>query len=141
VKSRVAFLYGDENASASVANFPTGNKFGFDRCPIILGFDHTCTQGERPVGGSRPKQLYMKFSRYGAGRGGFASLLHQMIRRRPIGMTVEQCSNDPAVKHSGKCLVVLLRRPFGNYFVTFGKTIYPKAFLIRGPAAETNTVW
>jgi hypothetical protein len=48
----------------------------------------------------------MVFRRHRAGWVIGAGTLHQVLRRGPVGMAVEQCADNPAVQHAGKRLVM-----------------------------------
>src|SRR5436190_8528637 len=55
-------------------------------------------------------------------------------------MAVEQCTDNAAVQHSRKRLVMRLRVKFGNHFVALYKTADVQSLLILRPAAEADPV-
>jgi hypothetical protein len=67
-------------------------------------------------------------------------LIHQMPGRRPIAVTIEKCANDASIQDAGKCLVLLLRRPFRDHFFAFGKTSDAQTFGIGRAATPTGVI-
>ena len=66
--------------------------------------------------------------------------VHQMPRRRPIAVTIEKCADDASIQDAGKCLVLLLRRPFRDHFFGFGKTSDAQTFGIGRAATPTGVI-
>jgi hypothetical protein len=58
-------------------------------------------------------------------------LLHQVISRRPIAMTIKQRSDNSATQHSIECFVVLLRLPLGDHMIALRKAANVQPFGIR----------
>jgi hypothetical protein len=55
-------------------------------------------------------------------------------------MTVEQCANDPAIQHAGKCLMMGLGMPLRDKLIAFDKTSNAQTFLVLWPAAKADPV-
>ena len=53
--------------------------------------------------------------------------LHEIPSRRPVAMAIEQRPDDPAVEDSLKGLMMRLRDPVGDDFITANKTSQPQA--------------
>src|SRR5437588_5394475 len=64
-----------------------------------------------------------------------AGFVHQMPRRCPVAVTIEQCADHAAVEHTGKRFVLLLWHPIGDNLVTFGETADAHAFSVSRSAA------
>ena len=91
---------------------------------------------ERDVHRGRPLQGDVELGGHGARRLRGARLVHQVVRRGPVAVAVEQRSGDPAVQNPVERLVVPLRPPFRDDFVPFDAALDPEAHLVRGPAPE-----
>ncbi len=133
------FLYGDKYSAARVADFPAGDQLSVNCRTVIAGFDYSCPQCDRAVNRRRTKQFDMKFSRYRAWGRILAPLFHQVVGGGPIGMTIQQGSDNAAVKHPRKCLMMRLGVPGRDHLVALGKAGDVKSFLICRPAAEAYT--
>jgi len=136
----MSFLHRDESSATRVTNFSARNELGLDGRAIIGRVDHPSLQCYRPVHRSRSEKLHMKFCRHGAGGFAFAAFSHQMIRSRPIGVTVEQSSDDPTVENSGERLMMRLGHELSDDFIAFDKTSNVQTLLIFRPASEADPV-
>src|SRR6266513_5613955 len=58
------------------------------------------------IGRSRPQELHRVLGRHGAGRGRGGRAAHEMERRGPVRMTVEERPRDPARERPGEGLVM-----------------------------------
>lgn len=130
----------DERSAASVADLTARDQFGFYRCTILGRFHNAGFQRDRTVDRSRAEQLYMKIGGNGTRSLGLTAFLHKVISRGPVGMTIEQSTDDPAIQDAGKRLMMRLSMPFGDKLVAIGKGVYMEPFLIRWPAAEADAV-
>src|SRR5215208_5968893 len=70
-----------------------------------------------------------------------ATLLHEVPRRRPVAMTVEQRADDPAAQHSLKRFILLRRLPLRDNLVTIGKAANVQALRVRRSTAEAREIW
>lgn len=117
----MAFLDGDEYASAGVADLAAGDEFGIDRRTVIGGFHDSGLEGYRAVDGCRTQKFDMKFGRDGTRGMLRAGLFHQVICCSPIRMAIEQCTDDAAIEHARKGLVMRLGVKFRDKLVAFGE--------------------
>ena len=67
-------------------------------------------------------------------------MFHQMISRRPIAVTVEQCADNAAVQRASKSFVFLVRLPLSDYFVILRIAPDVQPFWICRAATEAGTV-
>jgi hypothetical protein len=56
-----------------------------------------------------------------AWRFGLAAFLHQVIRSRPIRMTIQERPDDPTIQHAWERLVIRLGAKLGDDFIAFDK--------------------
>ena len=70
-----------------------------------------------------------------------ALLLHQVIRRGPVAMTVEQCANDPAAQHSRKCFLIGFRVEGCDDFIAAREAANVQTFLVRWTTAKASHAW
>ena len=93
----MAFLHPDENSATRGANVPASAQCSFDRRAIIGQIDNFRRKKDRIARRSWPQQFDRIFRRHRAWRVILFRALHQVIGRRPVAMTVEQCANDAAI--------------------------------------------
>src|SRR5438105_6608726 len=64
-----------------------------------------------------------------------ARLLHQVKRRGPVAMTVEQCSDYPAAQQSRKCFLIGFRVEGCDDFIAAREAANMQALLVRRTTA------
>ena len=108
---------GDECSAPRGANFSARRKFDFNLSAIICGFDHARREQDGRIGRRRAQKFDGVFSRHGAGqRGGSFVALHQKQGGGPVGMAINERTDDAAVQHAGERFVMFLRLPFADHF-------------------------
>jgi hypothetical protein len=136
----VLFFDGDENSTASRANFPAGSQCSFNRRPIICEIDNLRRQKNRRAGWSRPDQFNRIFCRHGTWRAILFRPPHQLVGRRPIAMAIEQRADHAAIQYSGKSLILFLWFPFCYDYAVFRKTTNTQPVRVRRPTAPACVV-
>ena len=137
----MSFFHRDKSSPTRVTYLTAGDELGLDGRAIICGFNNSRFEGDRPVDRSRAQKLHMKVRGYSTRSFRLAAFLHQVIRCRPVRMTVEQGSYDPAIKYAWECLMMRFCHELGDHFVAFDETPNPKALFILRPASETDSFW
>src|ERR1700731_94992 len=144
MKCGMTFLHPDKNSATSRTNISTGRQSPLHR-RAMAGPSRTGTKVDnlgrkmhRTVCRRRPQQFDRVFGRDRARRLIGLRAFHEMIRGRPIAVTIEQRSDDAAVQNSGKRFVFFLRLPFGHDVVASGKTADMQAIRIGWTATETG---
>src|SRR5690349_13551397 len=82
----------------------------------------------------------MKLGGDGAVRLVLAVALHQEIRGGPIRVAVEQRTDDAAVEHSRKRLMMRFSVPLGDNLVPLREAVYMQPLLIRRSASEADAL-
>src|SRR5215472_7203103 len=67
-----------------------------------------------------------------------AALLHQVVSRGPIAVTVEQNTDDAAAEYAGKGFIPGLGLPFSDYLRAGGKTPNPQSPLVGRSATKAG---
>ena len=98
---RMAFFYGDKGSSACVADLSVCDQLGLDRGAVLSRFDNASFQRDRAVNRCRTEQFHMKISSNCTRSVRLATHFHQMMRRGPVRMTVEQRSIIPPFNTPG----------------------------------------
>ena len=137
----MSFLDGNERSTTRVANLPAGYQFRLDRRAIVSRFNNARFQCNDPVDRRRAKKLYMEIGRYRAGSLVLSPLFHEMVCGRPVRMAIEQGTDDAAVKHTWKGLVMRLGTKLCNELLALDKTADAKSLVILRSAAETDSIW
>ena len=113
----------DENTATSSANFSIDTQSPFNCRAIVAYLDHFRRQEHGTAGRRWPKQFNPVLGGNRAGRMIFTGMLHQMIRRSPVAMAIQQRADDAAVQYSIKRFVFLLGLPFGDNFAACSRFI------------------
>jgi len=79
----------DENSATRRANFSAGAQCSLDGRTVISDLDNLRSEKYGVVRWCRPQQFDGVFRSDCAGRAIFARAFHQMIRCRPVAMTIE----------------------------------------------------
>src|SRR5215813_3765549 len=61
-----------------------------------------------------------------------------MISGGPVAVAIEQCTDDSAVQHAGKCFVLRFRFPIGNDLTVFDEAAHVQPFGVRRSATKTS---
>ena len=85
----MAFSDRNENSATRGANFSGGAQCSLDRRTIISDLDNLRREKNGVVCRGRPAQFDAVFRGDRARRAIFACAFHQMIRCRPVAMTIE----------------------------------------------------
>ena len=112
----------DENTATSSANFSIDTQSPFNCRAIVAYLDNFRRQEHGTAGRRWPKQFNPVLGSNRARRMIVTRALHQMIRRSPIAMAIQQRTDDAAIQYSIKRFVFLLGLPFGDNFAVFWKT-------------------
>src|SRR6185369_129627 len=88
---------GDECAAARGGDDATGRQFGVDDDAVAVHLDRPRPQMHGLVGRRRASQADRVVGGHAAGRTVEAALAHQVHRRRPVGVAVQQGTDDAAV--------------------------------------------
>src|SRR5436853_4543527 len=67
-----------------------------------------------------------------------SSFLHQVVRRRPVAMAIEQCADNSAAQHPRECFLISFRIESRDDFIALRKAANVQTLFIRRPAAETG---
>src|SRR5437899_3125461 len=84
----------NRSAIASGCNSFVRDQLAFDNRAIAFHLNYTGDQPQWTVRWRRAQQLDCIIGRHGAGRMIRAIALHQMIRRSPVAMAIEQRADD-----------------------------------------------
>src|SRR5690242_615668 len=114
----MARLDRDEGAATSGADFVVRDQLAFDDRFVASRFHHACDEFHWAIARRRAQEFDRVVCRDGARRFIRAALLHQVPRRRPVAMTVEQRADNPAAQHPFKRLILLAWLPLRDYFIT-----------------------
>ena len=110
----------DERSATGCADLVVRDQLAFDIADCQLTLPHA-----RPVlpaiGRRRAQELDRVLGGDGARWLVSAGLLHQVPRRGPVAMAVEQRADDAAAQHSFKRFVLLARLPLGDDFIAIRK--------------------
>ena len=85
----MAFLHRNENSTTRGANFPGGAQCSLDGRAVISDLNNLGREKHGVLCRGRPEQFDGVFRSDRARRTIFACALHQMIRCRPVAMTIE----------------------------------------------------
>ena len=84
--------------------------------------------------------MHLEIARDCTWRRGRARFLHQVHRRGPVAVAIEERAADSAVEDAVELLVIRLRAPFANQIVAFLEASDAKAFVVRGTASEAAVI-
>ncbi len=123
-------------STSDLARSP-GHPF-YERVNVLLSKAdfNAFADADRPLRARRTLQLHVEVGRHRARRFARAALLHQVPRRGPVRVAVEERADDPAVDDAGKRFVVLLGRPIDDDRVALDATLDAQPLRVRGAAAE-----
>ena len=110
----MTFFHGDKNSATSGADFSSSSQGALDSRAVIGDLHNPGREKNRIVRGSWPQHFDGVLRSDRAGRPIPASAFHQVIRCRPVAMTIEQRADDPAVQDSIESFVFFLRFPFSD---------------------------
>jgi len=134
----MAFLHRNENSATGSANFSSSSQCSLDGRTVISDLNHLGSEKHGVVRRRRPQQFDGVFRSDCARRTIFARAFHQMIRCRPVAMTIEQCADDPAVQNSLERFVFFLRFPLSDDLAVFQETTNMQAVRVCHPATEAH---
>jgi hypothetical protein len=137
----MAFFHRHENSVTGRAHFPTRGQSSFHRRAILRRIDNFGRKKYRIIRRRGPRQFDGVFRRDRAWSGVRLGALHQMIGRSPIAVTIEQCSDNAPVQHTGKCFVFWFRLPFGDDFIVLGKTADAQSIRVSRTTAPARILW
>ena len=86
-------------------------------------FDNVSAQVNFSIARRRSEQLHVKIRRHGAVGLVLAVTAHHKIRGSPVRMAIKQCSDNAAIEHARKRLVMLFGVPRRYNLVAIWKTI------------------
>ena len=134
----MAFLHRDEDSPTCGANFSSSSQCSLDGRTVIRYLNNLGREKHGIVRRRWPEQFDGVFRSHCARRAIFACPFHQMIRCRPVAMTIEQRADDPAVQNSLERFVFFLRFPLSDDFAVLQETANMQAVWICLAAAEAN---
>src|ERR1044072_7914569 len=105
----MSWLDGDEDAVTSGADFVMRDQLAFDNRFDVSRLDHARHEFNGTIARRRAQELDRILGCDCARRLVCAALLHQMPRRRPVAMTIEERADDPAAQHPLKRFILLSR--------------------------------
>ena len=85
----MAFLNCNENAATRGANFSAGAQCSLDGCAVISDLNNLGREKNGVICRGRPEQFDGVFRGDRSRRAIFACAFHQIIRCRPVAMTIE----------------------------------------------------
>ena len=115
---------------------PPASTRRFHRRPVGARVHHPRPKAQRAARGRHPQQPHVELGRDRAGRGLAPGRLHQVDRRGPVRVAVEQRPQDPAAHHAVEGLVVRLGGPLGEEAFAVLEAADVKALRVGGAAAE-----
>src|SRR6266498_3515728 len=95
---------------------------------------------QRDVHRRRPFQMHVKIRGHGARRPIGTRCLHQMHRRGPVAVAIEQRATDAAVENAVEGLMMRLRPPLAHDLLSLGEAPDAQPFVIWRTAAEAAVV-
>src|SRR6185369_219177 len=95
---------------------------------------------QRLIGRRRAQEFDRVLSGDGAWWFVSAGLLHQVPRRRPVAMTVEQRADDAAVEHSVISLVLRARLPLSDDLIAVREAANVQTFWVCRATAEASEI-
>src|SRR5581483_1075775 len=134
------WLHRHKSSATGGRHFVMSDRLAFDDRAIVFRFDDPRAQLDWFVGRRGTLQSNCVISRDGTRRMIKSGLLHQVIRRRPITMTIKQSADDPAAQHSRKRFLISFRIESRDDLIALRKTADVQTFLIGGPATEAGHV-
>lgn len=97
VERGMSFFHRDKDTAARCASFSAGDERSLDSRPVAVRFNYSGRKLNRSTRRGRPQQLDRILRRNRARGVILTRLLHQMIRRSPVAVTIQQSANDSAV--------------------------------------------
>ena len=134
------FLNGYERPAAGGRDLAASFECCFNDRAIRTGLDDPRAKRHSSRHRSRAFENDMKICGDCAGRSRYAGLLHQMMRRGPVAVAIEQRSADPSVEHIRKRLMMFLRGPRRDELVSLDETTNSQPLLISRTAAKAAVV-
>ena len=116
----MSWFDGDEGTATSGADFVMRDQLACDDRFVVSRVHHTRHEFYRAIARRRTQELDRVVCGDRARRFVGAALLHQVPRRRPVAMTVEERADDPAVQHSLKRFVFFARLPLRDNLFAIG---------------------
>lgn len=102
----VTRLDGDENAPARSREVAAGGQFHLYVAASFLHAGGPRYEREHLVEWRGGQQLDLELSRNRAWRSADSASSHERVRGRPVAVTIQECTDDATVQHTGKRLVV-----------------------------------
>lgn len=121
--SGMTFFDRDENPPARGADFSIGGQRPFDCGAIVAYLDNFRREEDETAGRRWPEQLDRILGGDGARRMIFTRALHQMVRRSPVAMAIQQRADNAAIQYSVERFVFFLRLPLSNHFAACSRFI------------------
>ena len=134
------FLNGYERSAAGGRDLSASFECCFNGRAIFTRLDDLRAKCHSSRHRSRAFENDMKICGDCAGRSRYAGLLHQMMRRGPVAVAIEQRSADSSVEHIRKRLMMFLRGPRSDDLVALYETTNSQSLLIGRTAAEAAIV-
>lgn len=106
MKRRMPLAHGHKNSATPRRHDSAGGDRTLNRGSAIAGVDHPSSQVQGGGNWRGLQHLDRVLRGHGARGDGVVGSLHQMRAAPPVAMAVQQCTDDSAVQHSGKRLVV-----------------------------------
>ena len=136
----MTFLHRDKNSAARRTNFSASAQRALNGRAIVCDVDDSRGKKQRVARWSWPQHFDRIFGSHSAWRAILFRALHQMIRRGPVAMAIEQRADDAAIQDSTKRFVFFLRFPFGDQFAVVGETSNMQPIRICRAATEADIV-
>lgn len=140
VVGRVPRLDGDERAPAGSAQLPGGLERRLHHCSVVLRLVYLRAQRHQAVGRTRTQELHRVVGGHRAGRRFGPSPLHQVHRRSPVAVAVEQRADDAAAQDVLERLVVFLGLPLRDRLVALGEAANAQPLRVRRTTAKAGVL-
>src|SRR5438093_5037446 len=134
----VARLHRHEHTRRRGADFAAGPQLGHDRRTIARDVDDMRGDLDVMVGRGRAFELDAVFGRHGAWRRVRAGLLHEVVRRGPVRVTVHEGADDAAGQRTVVRLVEGLGAPRRDDLGAADVALHAQPLLVAPTAAETS---
>ena len=129
-----------KNSATRSANLVVRDQLAFDRRARVGRVRNTGDEFDWTIGRRRPQQLDRVFRGDRTRRRVYVQLVHQVPRRGPVAMAVEQRADDAAVQHAFVSLVFRTRLPLGNDLFAVCEAANMQALGISGTAPKAREI-
>lgn len=140
VVSRMSGLDRYKNSATRSTNFVVCDQLAFDRRARVGRVRNTRDEFDRTISRRRPQQLDRVFRGDRARRRVYVQPVHQVPRRGPVAMAVEQRADDAAVQHAFISFVFRTRLPLGNNLFAVCKAANMQALGISGTTTKAREI-